>query len=66
VEEEGTRVSGVNIYKHHDEFRPSDREIDGSWRPRCWWADVKVGRFKVGLCGLTFSFFFFFYCTIVK
>jgi hypothetical protein len=29
---------------------------------------VKVGRFKVGLCGLTFSFFFFFffYCTIVK
>jgi hypothetical protein len=27
---------------------------------------VKVGRFKVGLCVLTFSFFFFFYCTIVK
>jgi hypothetical protein len=27
---------------------------------------VKVGRFKVGLCGLTFSFFFFFYCTILK
>jgi hypothetical protein len=60
------RVSGVNIYKHHDECRPSDREIDGSRRPRCWWADVKVGRFKVGLCGLTFSFLFFFYCTIVK
>jgi hypothetical protein len=62
----GIRVSGVNIYKHHDECRLSDREIDGSQRPRCWWADVKVGRFKVGLCGLTFSFFVFFYCTIVK
>jgi hypothetical protein len=62
----GIRVSGVNIYKHHDECRPSDREIDGSQRPRCWWDDVKVGRFQVGLCGLTFSFFFFFYCTIVK
>jgi hypothetical protein len=62
----GIRVSGVNIYKHHDECRPSDREIDGSQRPRCWWADVKVGHFKVGLCGLTFSFSFFFYCTIVK
>jgi hypothetical protein len=60
----GIRVSGVNIYKHHDECRSSDREIDGSQRPRCWWADAKVGRFKVGLCGLTFSFFF--YCTIVK
>jgi hypothetical protein len=66
VEEEGIRVSGVNIYKHHDECRPSDREFDSSQRPRCWWADVKVGRFKVGLCVLTFSFFFFFYCTIVK
>jgi hypothetical protein len=62
----GIRVSGVNIYKHHDECRPSDREIDGSQRPWCWWADAKLGRFKVGLCGLTFSVFFFFYCTIVK
>jgi hypothetical protein len=62
----GIRVSGVNIYKHHDECRPSDREIDSSQRPRCWWANVKVGHFKVGLCGITFSFFFFFYCTIVK
>jgi hypothetical protein len=56
----GIRGSGVNIYKHHDECRPSDREIDGSQRPRCPWADVKVGRFKVGLCGLTFSFSFSF------
>jgi hypothetical protein len=62
----GIRVSGVNIYKHHDECRSSDREIDGSQRSRCWWADMKVGRFKVGLCGLTFFFFFFFYRTIVK
>jgi hypothetical protein len=40
------RVSGVNIYKHHDECRPSDCEIDGSQRPRCWWADVKVAALR--------------------
>jgi hypothetical protein len=27
----------TNITK---ECRPSDRDIDGSQRPRCWWADV--------------------------
>jgi hypothetical protein len=49
VEGGGWVLGLVNIYKHHDKYRPSDREIDGSHRPRCSWAGVKMGR---GVCGL--------------
>jgi hypothetical protein len=31
----GIGVRGVNIYKHHNERRLSDHEIDGFLQPRC-------------------------------
>jgi hypothetical protein len=43
-----------------------DRPIARSRAPSDRGVDVKVGRFQVGLSGLTFFFFVFFYCTIVK